>query len=171
MIAAQAANVDSEILCGPVAPPTVRWSFVSIALAALALTSCVQETLPPAKVAVPATASEEDLRWVIEAALALHNWKVVERAPGSMNAYVRSQGSGEEATIQIAYRPGAVHIRSVKSTVSRQRYDRWVHLLSIEIQKNAALLGSRRPPAPSSPPPPPPPDDGSPRPPEHPAED
>jgi hypothetical protein len=115
----------------------------------VALTSCVHDLPPPVTVLTPSGASSEELRWVIEAALAEHNWKVLERAPGSMSAYVHSQGSGDEATIEITYRPGVIDIHCVKEKVSGQRYDRWIHLLSVEIQKNAALLGIRTPPAPS----------------------
>jgi hypothetical protein len=129
----------------------VRRPSVSVALVVVALMSCVHEIPPPVTVPVPPAASSEELRWVIEAALSAHNWKVLGRMPGSMGAYVRSQGSGDEATIEITYRPGGIEVRCVKANVSPQRYDRWIHLLSIEIQKNAALLGGRRPTAPSPP--------------------
>jgi len=129
----------------------VRRPSVSVALVVVALTSCVHEIPPPVTVPVPPAASSEELRWVIEAALAAHNWKVLDRAPGSISAYVHSQGSGDEATIEITYRPGIIGVRCVKENVSQQRYDRWIHLLSTEIQKNAALLGARRPTEPSPP--------------------
>ena len=127
----------------------VRRSSVSIALVVVALSSCAHEPFPSVSVLTPAGASSEELRWVIEAALAAHNWKVVNRAPGSMTASVYSMGSGDHATVEIKYGPGAVDIECVKQDVSRQRYDRWIHLLSTEIKKNAALLGGRRQPAPS----------------------
>jgi hypothetical protein len=97
----------------------------------------------------PAAASSEELRWVVEAALAAHNWSVRDRAPGSITAFVYSTGSGDYATIEITYRPGVIDIRCVQQDVSQQRYDRWIQLLSSEIQKNAAMLGVRRPPMPS----------------------
>jgi len=131
-----------------VATRVVRWSSVSIALVAVSLASCAHEPFPPVSVLTPAGASSEEMRWVIEAALATHNWKVVDRGANSMTASVRSAGSGDFATVQINYGPGAVDIECVKQDVSRQRYDRWIHLLSTEVKKNAALLGGRRQPAP-----------------------
>jgi hypothetical protein len=101
----------------------------------------------------PAAASSEELRWAIEGALAARNWTVSERAPGSITAFVVSQGTAAHATVEITYKPGAIDIRCVKEDVSRQRYDRWIQLLSAEIQKNVAQLGMRRPPAPPPPPP------------------
>jgi hypothetical protein len=126
----------------------VRRPSVSVALVVVALTGCVHEIPPPVTVPVPPAASSEELRWIIEAALAA---QVLDRAPGSISAYVHSQGSGDDATIEITYRPGVIGVRCVKENVSPQRYDRWIHLLSTEIQKNAALLGARRPSAPSPP--------------------
>lgn len=115
-----------------------------MALVVVALASCAQEPFPAVSVPTPSGASSEELRWVIEAALAAHNWKILDRGPGSMTASVYSTGSGDQATVQIKYGPGAVDIECIKQDVSRQRYDRWIHLLSTEIKKNAALLGGRR---------------------------
>jgi hypothetical protein len=91
---------------------------------------------PPVSIPAPASASSEELRWVIEAALAAR--------------------SGFYATIEITYRPGTVSIRCVEQQTTKARYDRWIQLLSSEIQKNAAQLamGLARPPAPPAPPPP-----------------
>jgi hypothetical protein len=111
---------------------------------------------PPVSIPAPASASSEELRWVIEAALAARNWTVSHRAPGSITAYVLSKGSGFYATIEITYRPGTVSIRCVEQQTTKARYDRWIQLLSSEIQKNAAQLamGLARPPAPPAAPPP-----------------
>jgi len=137
-------------------------SFVSIALIVAALAGCVHEPSPPVSLPAPLAASSEELRWAVEAGLAAHNWTVTKRAPGSITAFVYSRGSGDQATIQVAYRPGLIEIRCLeKKRVSEDRYDRWVRLLSGEIQKSVAMLGMvRRPPAPPppSPPPPPPPE-------------
>jgi len=133
-----------------------RPSFVSIALIIVALAGCVHELPPPVTLPAPAAASSEELRWAIEAGLAAHNWTVTERAPGSISAYVYSRGSGDQATIKILYRPGAIEIRCVQQDVSPDRYDRWMRLLSGEIQKGTAMLGMGIRPAPSPPPPPPP---------------
>jgi hypothetical protein len=98
---------------------------------------------------VPATASSEQLRWIIEAALAQRNWTIHTRTPNTFTAQVRSQGTGERAIIQIAYRPGVVEIRPVEQKVSRQRYDRWVKILSTDILQSAAQLAKA--PAPATP--------------------
>jgi hypothetical protein len=114
-----------------------------------ALASCVYELSPPVTLPAPTAASAEELRWAVEGALAARKWTVLERAPGSITAFVLSRNTGEKATIEIRYQPGAIVIRCTKTEVSRPRYDRWIQLLSSEIQKNAALVGMR----PSQPPP------------------
>ena len=83
---------------------------VSIALVILALAGCAHEPFPPITVPAPASASSEELRWVIEAALAAHKWTVDKRAPGTIGAWVHSQGRGDYAVIEIDYRPGAIDI-------------------------------------------------------------
>ena len=93
----------------------------------------------------PASASSEELRWVIEAALAAHKWTVNQRAPGTIGAWVHSQGTGDHAVIEITYQPGVIDIRCVKQDVSKARYDRWMQLLSAEIMKNAAPAGNGNP--------------------------
>ena len=121
-----------------------------MALAAGGLASCVYEPLPPTTLPAPESATTEELRWAVEAGLAAHRWVVTERAPGSITAYVFSQGSGDTATVEIKYRPGDITINCVKRQVSKQRYDRWMQLLTSEIQKSVAQLGmGRRPPPPS----------------------
>jgi hypothetical protein len=127
-----------------VSRPAVQRRSVSIALVILALAGCAYEPFPPFAVPAPESASSEELRWVIEAALAAHNWTVHQRGPGTMRAWVHSQGSGEHAVIEINYRPGVVDIRCVKQRVSRSRYDRWMQVLSSEIMKNVAQLGMGR---------------------------
>lgn len=119
-------------------------SSVSIALVVVALAGCAYEPFPPFAVPAPESASSEELRWVIEAALAAHKWTVHERGPGTMRASVHSQGTGDHAVIEINYGPGVVDIRCVKQRVSRSRYDRWMQVLSSEIMKNAAQLGMGR---------------------------
>ena len=64
---------------------------MSIALVLVALVGCPHEPFPPFSVPAPAPASSEELRWVIEAALAAHKWTVHRRAPGSIGASVHSQ--------------------------------------------------------------------------------
>jgi len=119
----------------------------------VALAGCPHEPFPPVSVPAPPAASSEDLRWVIEAALAARRWKIHQRAPGAIGASVQSQGTGDHAVVEITYRPGAIDIRCVRQSVSRARYDRWIQLLSTEILKNAAQqqMGRGRPPAPSPP--------------------
>ena len=126
---------------------------ISIALIMVALAGCPHEPFPPVTVPAPAAASSEDLRWVIEAALAARRWTIRERAPGAIGASVQSQGTGDHAVVEITYRPGVIDIRCVKQNVSRARYDRWIQLLSTEIVKNAAQqqMGRGRPPAPLPP--------------------
>jgi len=133
-------------------PRVLRPPSISIALVVVALAGCAYEPPPPTTMPAPAAASSEELRWAVEASLAARNWTVLKRAPGSITAFVHSRGSGEEATIEITYHPGAIKIRCVEQKVSPQRYDRWMQLLSSELQKNAAQLGMGRPPAPSPPP-------------------
>jgi hypothetical protein len=135
-----------------VSPRALRRPLVSIALVVVALAGCAHEPYPPVTVPAPAAASTEELRWAIEGALAARNWQVVQRTPGAIDAYVHSQGSGDNALIQVTYRTGVIDIQCVKQNVSSHRYDRWMQLLSSEIQKNVAQLGMRRPPAPSPPP-------------------
>ena len=123
----------------------------------MALAGCIaHEPYPPFAVPAPAAASAEELRWVIEAALAAHKWTVNKRAPGTIGAWVHSQGRGDYAVIEINYRPGVIDIRCVKQDVSKSRYDRWMQLLSADMMKNAAPLGmgTRRAPAAAPPPPP-----------------
>jgi len=126
--------------------------FVSIALVVAALAGCASKLPPPVTLAAPATASAEELRWAIEAALAERRWTVNQRAPGVIGAFVVSHGSGEGAAVDIAYAAGTIEIRCAQQEVSEQRYDRWVQLLSSDIQKYVAQLGMRRPPAPTPPP-------------------
>ena len=135
----------------PVGPRVLRGSPVSIALVAVTLVSCVHELPPPVIMPAPATASSEQLRWAVEAGLAAHNWTVVGRKPGSIAASVYSHGNGDNATVEISYRPGVIAIRCVKQEVSPERYYRWMQLLSAEIQKNAAQLGMGLPPPPFPP--------------------
>jgi hypothetical protein len=125
----------------------LRRRYVSIALVVISLAGCAHEVPPPTTVPAPAAATSEELRWAVEAALAARNWTVVEREPGAISASVHSQGSGEEATVKITYRPGVVDIRCVKQAVYPGRYDRWIRLLSSEIQKNVAQLGMGRGPS------------------------
>jgi hypothetical protein len=117
----------------------------------VALAGCAHEPFPPFTVPAPASASSEELRWVIEAALAAHSWTVNRRTPGRIRAWVHSQGTGDHAVIEITYQPGVIDIRCVKQDVPKSRYDRWMQLLSADIVKNAAPLGMgiRRSPAPS----------------------
>jgi hypothetical protein len=110
----------------------------------VALAGCAHELPPPFAVPAPASASSEELRWAIEAALAAHNWTVNKREPGTIGAWVQSQGSGDHAVIEINYRPGVIDIRCLKQSVPDSRYDRWMQLLSAEIVKNAAQLGMGR---------------------------
>jgi hypothetical protein len=128
-----------------------RLPSLSIALVVVALAGCVYEIPPPVTLPAPDSASSEELRWAVEGALAVHNWTVLERAPGSITASVFSRNTGDRTTIEVAYRPGAIVIRCTKQEVSRARYDRWIHLLSSEIQRNAALVGMGRPHAPPPP--------------------
>ena len=129
----------------------LRRPSVSIALVVVALAGCAHELPPPVTMPAPAAASSEELRWAIEAGLAARNWTVLERAPGVIGAFVFSQSTADQAVVEITYRPGVIAIRCVKEDVSRQRYDRWIQLLSSEILKNAAQIGMGRPPAPSPP--------------------
>ena len=137
-------------------------AFVAIALVMVALVGCVHEPPPPVALPAPVAASSEELRWAIEAGLAAHNWTVTERAPGAITASVYSRSSGDQATIKILYRPGAIEIRCLNLDVSADRYDRWMRLLTGEIQKGTSMLGMgmrRAPlPAPAASPPPPPPE-------------
>jgi hypothetical protein len=129
----------------------LRRPYVSIALVVAALANCAHELPPPVTMPAPAVASSEELRWAIEGALAARNWTVTERTPGAITAFVYSQATADQAVVEITYRPGVIDIRCTKQDVSRDRYDRWILLLSSEIQKNAAQLGMGRPPAPSPP--------------------
>jgi hypothetical protein len=126
----------------------------SIGLVVLALASCAypHPIPPPRTVPAPTGASSEELRWAVEGALAAHSWTVVDRTPGSITAFVFSRGTNERADVRINYRPGLIEIQCTKQQASPQRYDRWVQLLSTEIQKNAAQVGMGRA---ASPPPPP----------------
>jgi hypothetical protein len=148
------AITDGHGYPAAVIPRALRPPSLSIALIVVALAACAHELPPPTTVPAPAAATSEELRWAVEAALAARNWSVVERKPGAIGAAVRSQSTGEQATVEITYRPGAVDIRCVTQTVSPGRYDRWMRLLSAEIQKNVAQLGmgTARSPAPSPPP-------------------
>jgi hypothetical protein len=132
----------------------LRGPFVSIALVVVALSGCAHELSPPVTVPAPVGASSEELRWAIEAALAARNWTVLERRPGTIGAFVYSQATADQAVVEIAYRPGVIDIRCVKQDVSQGRYDRWLQLLSSEIQKNVAQvgMGMGRPPVPLPPP-------------------
>ena len=136
-----------------VSPRAHRRPSVSIALVVVALAGCPHELPPPVALSTPEAASSEELRWVVEGALATRNWIIRERAPGVITAHVRSMGSGDYAVIQVAYQPGAIEIRCVKWDVSPHRYDRWMQLLSSDIRKNVAQLGMGL----ARPPPPPPP--------------
>jgi len=124
-----------------VSRPAFQRRSVSIALVIVALAGCAHELPPPFAVPAPASASSEELRWAIEAALAAHNWTVHHRAPGTIGASVHSQGSGDHAVIEINYRPGAIDIRCLEQSVPDSRYDRWMQLLSSAILKNAAQVG------------------------------
>ena len=132
-------------------PRACPWPVLSIALAAGVLAGCAYEPLPPVSLPAPKTASSEELRWAVEAGLAAHRWVVTERGPGSISAYVYSQGSGDHASVEIEYVPGRITINCVKRQVSKQRYDRWMQLLTSEIQKSVAQLGMGRRPPPSEP--------------------
>jgi hypothetical protein len=137
-----------------VSPGALRRPSVSIALVTLALAGCItHEPFPPVTVPAPAAASSEELRWVVEAALAEHKWTVNRRAPGTIGAWVHSQARGDYAVIEITYKPGVIDIQCVRQDVSQARYDRWMQLLSAAIVKNAVPLGMglRRPPAPPPP--------------------
>ena len=127
---------------------------ISIAIVVAALAGCSYEPYPPVTVAALPKASSEELRWAVEAALAARNWTVSSRESGKIGAYVVSRGSGDHAVIEIDYRGGTIDIRCVQQQVSRDRYDRWIQLLSSEIQKQVAQLGMKlaRPPAQSPPP-------------------
>jgi hypothetical protein len=131
-----------------------RHASLSIAVVILALASCAypHPIPPPRTVLAPAGASSEELRWAVEGALATRSWTVVDRAPGSITAFVFSRGTQERADVKINYRPGVIEIQCTKQQAAPQRYDRWVQLLATEIQKNAAQVGM----AGSTPPPPPP---------------
>ena len=132
--------------------------FISIALIMVALAGCPHEPFPPVTVPAPAAASSEDLRWVVEAALAARRWTIDQRTPGAIGASVHSQGTGDRAVVEITYGPGVIDIRCVKQNVSRARYNGWIQLLTTEIVKNAAQrqMGRGRPPPPAPVPPPPP---------------
>ena len=127
-------------------PRVLRKSPLSIALVVVTLVGCEHELPPPVTIPAPATASSEQLRWAVEAGLAAHNWTVVGRKPGSIAASVYSHGNGDNATVEISYRPGVIAIRCVKQEVSPERYDRWMQILSSEIQKTAAQVGMGLPP-------------------------
>jgi hypothetical protein len=122
----------------------LRSGLLSIALTLVTFTGCAHD--PPAPIVLPAPqyAWPEELRWAIEAALAERRWTVMDRGPGRISAGVRSNGSGESAVVDIYYSRGSVEIRCAKQYVERSRYDRWIQLLSAEIQKDVALVGTRR---------------------------
>lgn len=120
-------------------------------------------------VPVPAGATSESLRWAVEAALAERHWTVDGRKPGRIRASVESHGSGDNATIAVAYGPGGIQILPIAASVSAYRYDRWMRLLVSNIRAHVAEIGMGRvvtpSPAPAADPPPapePPPDAGAP---------
>jgi hypothetical protein len=108
------------------------------------LAACDHELPPPIVLPAPEQTQPDALRWSIEAALAERRWSVTTRAPGRIRAGVYSDGSGDRAVVDVFYYRGAIEIRAVDRDVSTQRYDRWIQLLSAEIQKNVALLGMGR---------------------------
>jgi hypothetical protein len=118
---------------------------IALMVATLAtVVGCAHEPPPTIVIPAPEQARPEALRWAIEAALAERRWTVMERAPGVIRAGVRSDGSGESAVVDLRYLRGAVEIRCVKMFVARGRYDRWIQLLSAEVQKEVALVGAGR---------------------------
>jgi len=105
------------------------------------LGGCAHELPEPILVTAPERAKPEGLRWAVEAALAQRGWTVVKRDPGLIRATVTSNATGDHATVEVRYRPGAVEILYVFQDVGWSRYDRWVQLLSAELRKSVALVG------------------------------
>jgi hypothetical protein len=135
--------------------PRAFLRLASILLLASSLGGCAHhEPPPPTIVAAPAGASPEALRWAIEGALAERHWNVLRREPGRIGAYVSSQGTGDQALVEITYGSGDIQVRLVQEADDRQRSERWVRLLAGDIQRNVASIGMGKPPPPPPPPPP-----------------
>jgi hypothetical protein len=118
----------------------MRLALLGLVLAVAA--GCVTtRPLPPTTILAPASASPEATRWAIEAGLAERRWVVAGHAPGVVDAYVKSAGTGEFVSVEIAYEPGRVTIRQVQWRGSRERHQRWIGLLSAEIRKHLAKIG------------------------------
>ena len=102
---------------------------------------CAHQAPAPVVVTAPEQANPQGLRWAIESALAQRRWTVVERDPGRIRATVSSKATGGHATVDVRYGPGTVEIVYVNQDVGWSRYDRWVQLLSADLQKSVALVG------------------------------
>jgi hypothetical protein len=123
--------------------PLNRLRAATLALAVL-VTACGERPLPPPVVVpAPSDASSDALRWAVESALAQRHLSVLARAPGQIIASVHSNGSGEWAKVSVMYGDGEVRIECLREDVDRGRYQRWMQLLSADIQKNVATIGMR----------------------------
>lgn len=115
---------------------------------------------PLAFIPAPEAAAPEALRWAVEAALSERHWNVDNRTRGHIQASVWSRGSGESATISVAYDTRGIQIFMVTASVNPNRYDRWIRLLVGNINAHVAQIGMGRTAAPweqpaAAPPPPP----------------
>lgn len=120
-------------------------------LAALAA-GCASTPLPSATIVAPSAASSESLSWAIEAGLAERRWETIGHRAGIVDAHIRSHGTGDYVRVEISYGAGVVTIRPVKWSINRERYARWINLLSADVRKNLAQIGMGRggPPAPAA---------------------
>jgi hypothetical protein len=120
-------------------------------LAAL-VAGCASTPLPSTTIIAPSSASGEALSWAIEAGLAERRWITIGHSPGIVEAHIRSNGTGDYVRVEISYGAGVVTIRPVKWSIIRERYSRWMNLLSADIRKNIAQIGMGRggPPAPAA---------------------
>jgi hypothetical protein len=110
-----------------------------LAALAVSLAACAEPPLPPpTTVMAPPQARPETLQWAIESALAEHGWTVSSRGPGFVVAGVHSEGTNEGVTIQITHGGGTIQISRLNGSVTPQRYDRWVRLLTTAINRYAA---------------------------------
>jgi hypothetical protein len=124
-------------------------SIVAAALVGWLAVGCAERPLPPpVSLPAPENVPTQSLGFVVDSALADKGWTVLHRKPGHTRAAVISRGSGESATIDVDYRGGSIDIRCLKRTVSDERYDRWIRLLSTIIQRKLATVAITTPPGP-----------------------
>jgi hypothetical protein len=118
-----------------------RGRLLAIICLFVTLAGCAHGPPPPIVLDAPEKAKPESLRWAIEAALAQRRWTITEREPGRIRAKVASQATAQHAIVDIRYGSGAVEIDYVDQGVGWSRYDRWVQLLTAELQKSVAQVG------------------------------